>query len=304
MRVILDVFSGRPNPTWELVGREASQMVERVAGRTVARALDAPPSLGYRGFIVLTNTDDDEARAAGVPDVFRVGMPPGEREPGEMRATEEARETRGAGRARPAESALTLDEDTETATRLLHTAQWAIGDPLGSFVERSIGTRTAARSPGAARARSFRLQSCAVLNAPYRPDYWNRSSVMPFNNCYNYAMNYRSDTFAQPGRISGQQVSIFRCADTVAAASRDGCWPVCVGPAREVALVMWPGFDFHWYRNHTDGFWGHKVGPTPATNLDSSGQVIGGVLSPENCDRGPYVDFCGYMFPPLGLFVV
>jgi hypothetical protein len=40
-------------------------------------------------------------------------------------------------------------------------------------------------------------------NTAYNPGFWNTPAVQPKNNCYNYAMNWRSDTFAQPGRISG-----------------------------------------------------------------------------------------------------
>src|SRR4030042_6785672 len=38
----------------------------------------------------------------------------------------------------------------------------------------------------------------------YAPDYWNLDyDILNNNNCYNYAMNTRTDSFAQPGNISG-----------------------------------------------------------------------------------------------------
>jgi hypothetical protein len=58
-----------------------------------------------------------------------------------------------------------------------------------------------------------------------------------------------------------------------------------------VALVIAPGIDYHWYRRGTDGFWTHKMGPTPATNLDNSGHTI---TNPETADRGMYTVFAGY----------
>jgi hypothetical protein len=42
------------------------------------------------------------------------------------------------------------------------------------------------------------------------------------NNCYNYANDVATDTFAQPGRGSGQKWSFDTCADINASAIRDG----------------------------------------------------------------------------------
>jgi len=52
MRVELDVFSGRPNPSWELSAEEAGELARRLEDlRPVDRA-PAEPGLGYRGFVV------------------------------------------------------------------------------------------------------------------------------------------------------------------------------------------------------------------------------------------------------------
>jgi len=59
-----------------------------------------------------------------------------------------------------------------------------------------------------------------------------------------------------------------------------------------VALVIWPGVDYHWYRQDDNGCWSHKPGSTPVTNLDDSGRFI---ADPLACDRGDYTDFCVYM---------
>ena len=52
MKVTLDVFSGRPNPSWELPDHDADSVVERFAARATPAALAAPPRLGYRGYVV------------------------------------------------------------------------------------------------------------------------------------------------------------------------------------------------------------------------------------------------------------
>jgi hypothetical protein len=94
------------------------------------------------------------------------------------------------------------------------------------------------------------------------------------------------------------------CGDVGAAASRDGCKTTCNGPSKKVALVIWPGWDFHWYRQHTGGSWGHKPGSTPARNTDESNHVINGsTLTPANCNRGPYTSFCGYRYAPKNIII-
>ena len=52
VNVELDVFSGRPNPTWELDDRSGSELLARIERlpRTTSRTTSA--SLGYRGWIL------------------------------------------------------------------------------------------------------------------------------------------------------------------------------------------------------------------------------------------------------------
>lgn len=42
----------------------------------------------------------------------------------------------------------------------------------------------------------------------------------------------------------------------------------------EIALVVDPGVDYHWYRQNPDGTWSGKSGHPEATNLDASGNTI------------------------------
>jgi hypothetical protein len=292
MRVTLDIFSGRPNPSWVLPEKDTHNLVDRFAGRALAAEDAVEPMLGFRGYVI-SSESDDELQKTKLPERFRIGGV----WPREF-----------VGLSGTAFRTLDDDESDDAALWLLNTAKGEIDDMLGSYVEDVVTTRRAAILERPRPVRKHRQAAiatgCLIQNSPYLPAFWNQPSVMPFNNCYNYAMNYRSNTFAQPGRISGQVLSALPCADVVAAATRDGCTRTCTGIAKEVALVVWPGFDFHWYRKHTDGFWAHKVGPSLATNLDSSNRVIGGTLSPLNCDRGPYTDFCAFMFPPLGIIVI
>ena len=64
-------------------------------------------------------------------------------------------------------------------------------------------------------------------------------------------------------------------------------------PRRLMALVIAPGYDYHWYRHQRGGFWGHKPGSTAARNVDSNGVLI---TDPQTCARGPYTNFCDFFY--------
>lgn len=147
--------------------------------------------------------------------------------------------------------------------------------------------------------------ACCRIPA-YEPTFWNDSgTIQYYNNCYNYGNNKRTDTFAQPGRRSGDYPNPMECAEVAAAAVSDGlevlpASGVCPDDKVKVALFVDPDLpvdDYHWYRLDSDGMWTHKPGGGPATNLDQSGDPI---TNPETADRSnpaydlDYTDFCGY----------
>jgi hypothetical protein len=141
----------------------------------------------------------------------------------------------------------------------------------------------------------------------YEPDRWNDPYMAGYdygyqweNNCYNYACDIATDTFAQPGRAAtGVHNTIMFCPEVSAGAIADGLRPrPAATPARgcshTVALVVDADYhygDYHWYRLDANGMWSHKIGSTEATNLDNSLQPI---VNPETADRGRYTEFCGY----------
>jgi hypothetical protein len=153
-------------------------------------------------------------------------------------------------------------------------------------------------APSRSSRRSLVCQ-CAPL---YEPEWWNDGAsggVKQFwNNCYNYACNYRTDTFAQPGNASNAVWTQLTCADIRLSARADGLIEStvktisCPKEGHLVALVMWQGFDYHWYRMGRDGFWSHKPGGMPVKNVDESNRMI---TDPRTADRGPYTIFCTFM---------
>jgi hypothetical protein len=64
--VELDIFSGRPNPTWILTDAETESVVERLDGAPRLSATDMPGHLGYRGFVVRV-TQGSDTRVTRIP---------------------------------------------------------------------------------------------------------------------------------------------------------------------------------------------------------------------------------------------
>jgi len=132
----------------------------------------------------------------------------------------------------------------------------------------------------------------------YEPAVWNDANGIQYNNnCYNYGCNIQTGTFAQPGRGTGHMYSSIDCTQVGAGAVSDGLVGTdcdqgcgCAKCCHQVALVIAPGWDFHWYRRDSNGHWSHKPGGTAATNLDNSGNII---TDPRTANRGAYTIFCG-----------
>jgi hypothetical protein len=133
-------------------------------------------------------------------------------------------------------------------------------------------------------------------------DYFNRPNVMPYNNCYCFASNHAPNVRgALPGRRGGRPSvpPAPQCQNVVAGLYADGWVQGCQTNTLTIALVIWPGLDYHFYRLVTGGpewWWGHKPGGTPAIYADNSGRPLKQPLSPENCNRGNYTQFCGYFY--------
>jgi len=121
------------------------------------------------------------------------------------------------------------------------------------------------------------------------------------NNCYNYGNDVATNTFAQPGRGTGQKWRVNTCNEMKDAATRDGLqWTGTDLPTANpktghyLALLIWPNTNFHWIRFDSvpAGKWSHKAGGTPVKNVDNRGLPI---TDPAKSDFAPWTQFCGYM---------
>ncbi len=69
--VQMDVFSGRPNPSWELSPSESGELLKQLSLLTEAETNNAAfhDNLGYRGFII-SFQEDGSTKAP--PNIYRV----------------------------------------------------------------------------------------------------------------------------------------------------------------------------------------------------------------------------------------
>jgi hypothetical protein len=261
--ITLHIFSGRPDPAWELSDDQASEFADRLSqirNTTLLKPAGLAGNLGYRGFSV-TSVREKRLEPSvyvhgGIVDLDRFDIN-------------------------------RISETPDLEQWLLSTAGDAISNEIRQLVQAEL----------AGIIQPLSTSVAPLLVPPYDPGKWNNDpNIRMRNNCYNYANDKITNTFAQPGRGSGSMYTAIDCANVGAAAQRDG--QVSVGPPAStpaqghfIALVVWPGNDYHWYRQDNNTRWSHKPGQTPARNTDNSGSPI---ADPRSCNRGPYTSFCGF----------
>ena len=170
----------------------------------------------------------------------------------------------------------------------------------------------------------------------YEPDLWNKDDALRHShNCFAYASNYIdgakvdacrstigcSVRFHVPGKDKGhrdfrqkqkRQRNYMTCSDVAGRTEsslggkilkfEDPCPPLM----SKIAIVVDDKNDLHYYRQDSNGWWSHKPGGTPVTNLDAAGVPI---YCPERAARTYYSEngrdveldyryFCCYMAIP------
>jgi len=282
LKITFDVFSGRQNPSVVLTAQESADLLARIGPIPPHPAGAAQPAsdastLGYRGLVI----EQLQPGPAGIPQRFRIA---------------------GAALSAPSGNLKTISPAIEQSIlgNAALLARAAIPAELSTIIQAQSAAHpaTAPTSPSAPTAGPL-VCRCAPL---YEPNWWNDGATggakQFWNNCYNYACDYRTDTFAQPGNASNAQWTHLTCANVGPAAVKDGLQNIkittikCPSEGHLVALCMWENFDYHWYRMGRDGLWTHKPGGTAVTNVDNSGHLI---TDPRLADRGVYVGFCGFM---------
>jgi hypothetical protein len=298
LRIEVDIFSGRPNPVWIVTDVDlANDFLGRVADATQATAKQGAGfiGLGFRELRVDVVADDEPARGR-LPKQFAL-------------ASTAARDLQSSGElARRLIEAMPIRSDVRLLQHELTPLTTKLRDLILERMTQFLADPPRPRPPKPpveppnplrTTIKDSKCGNCEYEVSQFNPAFWNTPSVQPHNNCYNYGRNWRTDTFAQPGRAHGAQTGTMACSNVTSAAMADGlrkrcdCLPQSEYPRRLMALVIDPGNDYHWYRHQRGNFWGHKPGPTAARNVDNSNVVI---ANPETCNRGGYTDFCGYFY--------
>jgi len=305
LRVTADIFSGRPNPTWDIQDEaEARAVLKDIASNRriateVGGAAESSLGLGFRGLIVEPMADD-LGKDFGLEGGYRVSP---SQVGGDSKGSELIEKLIDLAGKSPSVEGLEDAEDQGASLRELLRDQLDKGSRTTVPDQRGDqGNRgTASHHEGTEEAAPE--ITCYIEKSPYNPGFWNNdSTTLRNNNCYNYASNKKTNTFAQPGRGAGSMYTALTCPEVTRASLADGlhhrynCFPDSQKPRYLVALVIAPGpsfKDFHWYRLNSENFWSHKPGGTPARNVDNSNKVI---TNPETCNRGPYTNFCGYFY--------
>ncbi|AYV46640.1 hypothetical protein CFHF_21870 [Caulobacter flavus] len=297
LRVEIEMFSGRPNPVWMLTDADAVQKLLRLAAASPKGV--SKPGAGFDGLglreVRIERFADDEAALRGVPKAFAVGSPFA----GDPKAARELAKAFIETMPKRSDVKLLQHELTPLSSKLHDLALERL-DRL--FRDPPRPPQPPPKPPSNPLRTTIPDEKCGQCQyevSQYNPGFWNNPATQPYNNCYNYARNWRTNTFAQPGRAHGAQTSTMACGTVTTAAMADGLKKRCdclsekEWPRRLMALVIDPGWDYHWYRHQRGGFWGHKPGSTAARNTDNSGVLI---VNPETCNRGGYTDFCGYFY--------
>lgn len=297
LRIEIDMFSGRPNPVWYITdSKQTDRLISRAAE---SKGVIAKPGTGFNGLgfreMRVNFLDDDAPRKKGVPAQFALASTASEDfKASGMLAQDLIEEMPLKSRVQLMEHAVT-PLDAKLRDMILERIRKYLADPPRP---RPPGPPPPP-NPLRTTIKDEKCGQCEYEVSQYNPGFWNTTAVQPYNNCYNYARNWRTNTFAQPGRAHGAQTGTMACNTVSAAAMADGlrkrcdCLPQSEYPRRLMALVIDPGYDYHWYRHQRGGFWGHKPGGTAARNYDNSGLLI---VNPETCNRGGYTNFCGYFY--------
>ncbi len=305
VKITLDIFSGRANPTMTLDDATAKSLFKKLSFGTLKRQTEKtapfPSVLGYRGIII-----EQEGRKlnADLPQLLHYTHDT-------VYADGKVASAEGGLEAFLFDNFKNL-RDTKGLTDFRRTTE----SQLKAYLDkRKLYTDGYFKHIEIFREPVIPLRPvCPCAPNPDLPAWNTVSSIKSGNNCYNYGTNYRTDTFAQPGRATGQMWNNLSACNVPApgisakmGAVTDGLIDKptqdnkCISPGHLVALVNAPNYDYHWYRKGSNGRWSHKPGSTPATLLDNSGNII---TDPRTADRGPYTNFCTFMQVIHGRFKI
>ncbi|MFB6835593.1 hypothetical protein [Streptomyces sp. NPDC056361] len=320
LRLTVDMFSGRPNPTWEVTDPDRVRELVALLGaeRDALAELDSGHTgLGFRGLRVdLVDGLGTEGVALGdLPRSFKLG---GGGAKDALGGAELADRLLGTIPYDLGEGGGVAVGSTEYADGVRETAQAEIARAIGNGPD----TATQHAPPGETASTGLseklleqlsvlreRAVSCPYDSAPFDPAFWNQPTVEPYNNCYAYAVGLPVNRFARPGRAHGYEIPLATVYGYQVAVGlyKDGLslygYPCRTGSMRLIVALYTgrfaptPAFpqgmrDFHFYRWHAEGHWSHKYAGNAARRTDAAGQLITNLatMNPGTVYTEPFPD--------------
>ena len=149
----------------------------------------------------------------------------------------------------------------------------------------------------------------------YEPELWDLTKEEhEINNCYSYILNRIEKNLKkklQPGELSNSIFNNYDCneisnkimIDFPSITPIDNIDSPIPCDHYRIALVLdklGEHLDYHFYRQDLDGYWSHKTGHDPISNVDASNKLINNPehsdrnYDKKNNDRFNYDIFCGY----------
>lgn len=161
----------------------------------------------------------------------------------------------------------------------------------------------------------------------YEPNKWNKDKNIQYShNCYSYFLNDINQNLKclckngeckyinpQPGHYTNDikvnldnttcDIIENRVFEDNPAIFKINFDEKCPPDFYKGALTVHPNYQYHFYRQDSNGYWSHKDGGMPATNLDASEQLI---YDPKKADKNypnkkkpvNYSNFCNYYCVP------
>ncbi|WP_405856203.1 hypothetical protein OG361_22610 [Streptomyces sp. NBC_00090] len=314
LEVEMDIFSGTPNPSWVLTKEEESQVLEIIEADpdqiSPVSTEKEKFGLGYRGFLVRTVKDEvawhqlQSRLDRRLPEEFRVGSRPTESDASIAQYLLEGGPARRNG----------LDDELrDAASRGVALVQPP--PPEGGFESQPQPPTAKAEpdtSPEADEEDYLRgytwHRPCPSSYFYSNADIFNRPEFIYRTNCYAYACNYLyGGRYAHPGAHGGKPATSMTVDSIRGGLYVDGWADNCQPKSLTIAAVVWPNWDFHFYRLATGSpywVWGHKLATNAAVHYDNCGYAIrrtphylGTIWQhPANCCRGGYTDWVGWFY--------
>lgn len=219
--ISVDIFSGRPNPIWILEQKDAREILKRIASKPdiisrVDRNQVGYEGLGYRG-IYVGLLSDDMTFEYDLPHHFMILNGAASQDSKDQEIAMQLIDTLAKG---------TLYQEKKEEKGFISISSkgfipFVKEEMLKILKKGSVKTDYMVKIPDhgdavpvEAKPTILKSACCYIELCAFNPGFWNNcKTIKQNNNCYNYATNRRTDTFAQPGRGSGHPNNVMQCAN-------------------------------------------------------------------------------------------